>query len=213
MAQQKKGRRAMLAGLGAVAAAGALGAPAAGAQTPATSDPFVPALHSEDAWLSALRGKHRIIMDVTTPAHLPDAVRFAGNLFAGHKTGYGVDESDLAVVICLRHVVTAYGYADAMWAKYGKTMDPELTPVAATNPYNSGSRMQFADLAKRGVQFMVCATASRGLAGRIAGQGGDADAVMKELAGNLIPSSRLVPAGVIGVTHAQERGFAYLYVG
>jgi len=213
MTQPRKGRRALLAGLGAVAAAGALSGREAQAQGTTTSDPFTPTLHTEDAWLAAPRSKHRIIMDVTTPEHLPDAIRFAGNLFTGHKTGYGVDEADVAIVMCLRHVVTAYGYADAMWAKYGKTMDPQLTPAATTNPFNSGTRMQFADLAKRGVQFMVCGTASRGLAGRIAGPDGDADAVMKELAGNLIPSSRIVPAGVVGVTHAQERGFALIYVG
>ena len=73
--------------------------------------------------------------------------------------------------------------------------------------------MQLRDAANRGVQFMVCGTASRGLAGRLAGQGGDADGVMKEMAANLIPSARIVPAGVVSVAHAQERGFALLYVG
>lgn len=213
MAHDKKGRRAMLAGLGAATAAGVLGVHEAQAQGAAAADPFMPTLHAEDAWLSSVRGKHRIMLDATTPEHLPDAIRFAGNLFTGHKTGYGVDEADVAIVMCLRHVVTAYGYADAMWAKYGKTMDPQLTPAATANPFNSGTRMQLADLAKRGVQFMVCGTASRGLAGRIAGPSGDSDAVMKELAANLIPSSRIVPAGVVGVTHAQERGFAYIHVG
>jgi hypothetical protein len=29
----------------------------------------------------------------------------------------------------------------------------------------------------------------------------------------MIPSSRLVSAGVVGVTHAQEYGFSLLYVG
>lgn len=213
MGKQNSSRRAMMAGLGAVAAAGALGAREAGAQGAAQPGAFTPTLHDQDAWMAGMRGKHRIVMDVTTPEHLPDAIRFAGNLLAGHKTGYGVEESDIAIVMGLRHVVTAYGYSDAMWAKYGKTMDPQLTPAASSNPFNSGTRMQFAELAKRGVQFTVCATASRGLAGRIAGQGGDADAVMKELAANLIPSSRLVAAGVIAVTHAQERGFALIYVG
>ena len=199
----------MLAGLGSVAAAGALGAQPARAQGAA----FAPALHAEDAWLSAIPGRHRVILDVTSPEHVPDAIRFVGNLYTGHKSGYGVEESDLAILVCFRHSATAYGYADAIWAKHGKTLDGKAEPAPVANPFNTPGRTQLADLAKRGVQFMVCGTASRGLAGRIAGQGGDADAVMKEMAANLIPSARIVPAGVIGVTHAQERGYALLYVG
>jgi intracellular sulfur oxidation DsrE/DsrF family protein len=152
-------------------------------------------------------------VDVTSPEGVPDGLRFAGNLLAAHKSGYGVDEADVAIVICLRHGATPYGYADPIWSKYGKTIDAKSTPTPAANPYNSGSRTQVADLARRGVHFMVCGVATRGLAGRIAGPGGDTDAVLKEMGANLVPNARIVPAGVIGVTHAQERGFALLYVG
>jgi intracellular sulfur oxidation DsrE/DsrF family protein len=213
MAKHIRGRRAMLASMGAVATAGALGARNARAQGTSASAPFTPTLHAEDAWMSAMRGMHRVVLDVTTPEGVPDGIRFAGNLFTGHKTGYGVDEADIAIIVCLRHGATAYGYNDAIWAKYGKTMDTRTTPPPTSNPFNSGGRTPLADLAKRGVQFMVCGTASRGLAGRIAGQGGDADAVLKEMAANLNPSARIVAAGVVGVTHAQERGFTLLYVG
>jgi intracellular sulfur oxidation DsrE/DsrF family protein len=211
MSKQRKSRRAMLAGLGAVAT-GALAGRTASAQTTSTA-PFTPAMHTEDGWLSAMPGKHRVVLDVTSPEGLPDVVRFVSNLYTGHKSGYGVEESDLAIVVCFRHGATAYGYADAIWSKYGKTIDAKATPPPTVNPYNSGTRLQLTDMSKRGVQFMVCGTASRGLAGRIAGQSGDTDAVMKEMAANLIPSARIVPAGVVGVSHAQERGFALIYVG
>jgi intracellular sulfur oxidation DsrE/DsrF family protein len=213
MAQQGKNRREMLVRLGAVAASGALGTRIMQAQGPSAPAPFTPVLHAEDAWMSAMTGKHRVVMDVTSPDGIPDAIRFVGNLFTGHKSGYGVDEADLAIAVVLRHGATPYGYADAIWSKYGKGMAPAITPPPTSNPFNSGSRMQLADLAKRGIQFMVCGTASRNLAGRLAGQGGDADAMLKEMAANLIPSARIVPAGVVGVTHAQERGFTLLYVG
>ena len=204
----------MLAGFGAIAAAGALGTRSAAAQaaSPAPA-PFAPALHTEDAWMSAVPGQHRVVVDVTSADGVPDGLRFAGNLLTAHKSGYGVDESDVAVVVCLRHGATPYGYVDAIWSKYGRTFDAKTTPPPSANPYNSGNRTQVADLAKRGVRFMVCGLASRGLAGRIAGQAGDADAVLKELTASLVPNGRIVPAGVIGVTHAQERGFALLYVG
>jgi intracellular sulfur oxidation DsrE/DsrF family protein len=50
------------------------------------------------------------------------------------------------------------------------------------------------------------------LAGRIAGSGGDVEAVLKEMGANLIPSARIVPAGVVAVVHAQERRFALISV-
>ncbi|MEZ5287315.1 MAG: hypothetical protein R2712_21430 [Vicinamibacterales bacterium] len=153
---------------------------------------------------------------MTSPAGVPDAIRFAGNLFNGNKSGYGVEESDVSIVIVLRHSATAYGFNNAVWTKHGKMLGGQAAadaPAPAGNPYDSGDRTQFAGLAKRGVHFMVCGTASRGLSRRVAGQAGDADAVFKEFESNLIASARIVSAGVVGVTHAQEYGYSYIYVG
>ena len=163
-------------------------------------------------------GKHRVILDVTSPDGIPDAIRFTGNLFTGHQTGYSVPESDVAIIIVLRHSATAYGYSDAIWGKYGKSMASSVDPAAApptTEPYNTGDRMQLAALAKRGVQFMVCGTASRG---SVAPHGRRDRRCRRRRSRRWkptsIPSARLVAAGVVGVTHAQEYGFSYcLYVG
>ena len=209
--QNMKNRRVLITGLGAVAAAGALGARSVEAQG-APSDPFMPTLHSLDDWMSAMKGQHRIVVDVTSPTGVPDSIRFANNLLAGHKTGWGVEESDVAVLVCFRHGATPFGYTDVIWSKYGKTLDPKATPPPTANPYNSGEQTQLAALAKRGVQFMVCGTASRGIAGRIAGSNGDVEAVLKEMGANLIPSARIVPAGVVAVVHAQERRFSLVSV-
>ena len=209
--QNMKDRRALITGLGAVAAAGALGARSAQAQT-STPDSFTPMLHAQDDWMSAMKGKHRIVVDTTSPDGVPDAIRFANNLLAGHKNGWGVEESDVAVLVCFRHGATPFGYTDAIWSKYGKTIDPKATPAPVANPYNSGEQAQLAALGTRGVQFMVCGTASRGLATRIAGQGGDVEAILKEMGSNLIPSARIVPAGVVSVVHAQERRFALISI-
>jgi intracellular sulfur oxidation DsrE/DsrF family protein len=209
--QNLKQRRAIITGLGAMAA-GTLAARPLEAQD-APSESFTPTLHAQDEWMSAIKGQHRIVLDVTSPTGVPDAIRFANNLLVGHKNGWGVEESDVAVLVCFRHGATPFGYTDAIWSKYGKTIDPKATPPPAANPYNSGEQTQLAALAKRGVQFMVCGTASRGLAGRIAGSGGDVEAVLKEMGANLVPSARIVPAGVVGVVHAQERRFALISVG
>jgi intracellular sulfur oxidation DsrE/DsrF family protein len=209
--QKMTERRAIIAGLGAVATAGALGGRSVQAQE--SADPFTPMLHREDAWMSAMGGKHRVVVDVTSPDGVPEAIRFTGNLLMGHKNWWGVEESEVAIIMCLRHGATAFGYTDAIWSKYGKTIDPRATPAPTANPYNSGERSAFADLATRGVQFMVCGTASRGLAGRIAGPSGDTDAVLKEMGANLISSARIVPSGVVAMVHAQERRFALVSVG
>jgi intracellular sulfur oxidation DsrE/DsrF family protein len=212
MQQDGKGRRRLVAGLGAAATAVAMGA-RTNAQAAAS---FEPTRHAPDEWMGKMSGKHRVILDVTSPEAMPDAIRFTGNLFTGHQTGYNVPESDVAIIIVLRHSATAYGYTDVIWGKHGKSIGGSGDPAApppTTNQYNTGDRMQLAGLAKRGVQFMVCGTASRGLSRRMAGQSGNADAVFKEMEANLIPSARIVAAGVVGVAHAQEYGFSYIYVG
>src|SRR5690349_18911540 len=111
MAKQKQSRRAMLAGFGAIAAAGALSPRTASAQasSPAAA-PFTPTLHAEDAWMSAASGQHRVVVDITSAEGVPDGLRFAGNLLTAHKSGYNIDESEVAVIVCLRHGATPYGY-------------------------------------------------------------------------------------------------------
>jgi intracellular sulfur oxidation DsrE/DsrF family protein len=39
------------------------------------------------------------------------------------------------------------------------------------------------------------------------------EAILAEMGANLIPSARIVPAGVVAVVHAQERRFALVSVG
>lgn len=215
MKRDVKGRRQLVAGLGAAATAVAMGSRTS-AQAPAA---FTPARHAQDEWMDTLPGKHRVILDMTSPSALPEGIRFAGNLFTGHKTGYGLEDNEVAIIMVLRHSATAYGYTDAIWSKYGRSMggsnsDPAAPPPAA-NPYNTGDTQQLAGLAKRGVHFVVCGSASLGLARRIAGANGNADAVIKEMAANVLPNGHLAlgVAGVVPVAHAQERGYSYLYVG
>ena len=218
MAKNTNRRRQLIAGLGTTAAAMAMGSGTAAAQAPARS--FEPARHAQDDWFATRPGKHRVILDTVSVAGVEDAIRFANNLYNGSKSGYRVEEADMAIVVCLRHRATPYAYTDALWSKYGRVLDrrdegdnANAGPTPTVNRYNSGERTPLSDLAKRGLHFMVCGTASRGIAQRAAGPTGNADAVFKELEANLIPNAHIVAAGVVGVTHAQEHGYAYLYVG
>ena len=215
-------RRSLMSGMGAAAAALAVGARPSAGQTPAAAPPtaFTPARHTQDDWLDKIPGKHRVVLDVTTAQGMPDAIRFAGNIYTGNKGTYGLDDADLAIVVILRHSATALGYGDAIWAKYGKALadatkyaDATTTEPPKGNPFNMAPRSQVDGLAKRGVHFAVCDTASHGVARRLAGDGGDGEATYKEMVANMIPASRLVAAGVIAVTRAQEFGYKLVFCG
>src|SRR5262249_51616179 len=129
-------------------------------------------------------------------------------------------------VVCFRHDSVSFAFNDAIWAKYGSTInktvkltDPKTRQTPSTNLFltvdygtalpNYGSTIQ--DLVKMRTHFTVCGMASRGLAGSIAADSGqNPDAVYKELLGNTVPNSHIVTAGVLAVNRAQERGYTLL---
>lgn len=218
MDQHDSARRSLVTGMGVAAAAVALTGTRARAQAPAPVTTFTPARHDKDTWLDKIPGKHRMVLDVTTANGVPEALGFANNLFNGNKSGYDLNDADLAMVICLRHFATVFAFTDPIWAKYGKALADAVkytaraTDLPNTNPYNAAPRRALDALAKRGVHFMVCDTASHRFARMLAGSG-DGEAVYKEMAANMIPSSRFMPAGVVGTTRAQEYGYSLLFVG
>jgi intracellular sulfur oxidation DsrE/DsrF family protein len=211
-------------GLGAgIVGAAVAGSPAAMAQMTG-NETWRPARHEQDDWLDKIPGKHRFVFDTTLPDALGMALQFGNNYMNVNREAYGLQDSDLAVLIIARHRSTSFGYTDAMWAKYGKQFsehamfsDPAIKEPPKINMYmTSGIDVnqagQLATLIKRGVQVGVCATASRGLAGRVArATGGDANKIMEEMAANLIPNARLVPAGIVAVNRAQERGYSFVH--
>lgn len=218
MDQHDSARRSLVTGMGVAAAAVALTGTRASAQAPAPVTTFTPARHDQDAWLDKISGKHRMVLDVTTANGVPEALGFANNLFNGNKSGYDLNDADLAMVICLRHFATVFAFTDPIWAKYGKALADAVkytaraTDLPNTNPHNAAPRRALDALAKRGVHFMVCDTASHRFARMLAGSG-DGEAVYKDMAANMIPSSRFMPAGVVGTTRAQEYGYSLLFVG
>ena len=213
-------RRSMLVGLGAAAAASAVAVRSADAQTGGTM--FRPTRHPEDAWLDTAPGaKHRIVIDAPTAHGAGEAVLFANNLYEQTKGAYKGTEKDLAIVIVLRHFGTPFGYNDTIWAKYGKPMgtmlefnDPKTKQPPTTNLFNSSAYgMELPNfgntldqMQKQGTRFAICDAATHFIASQLAAGGGNADAIYKELVANIIPGSRMVSAGVVGVTRAQEYG-------
>ena len=192
--------------------------------------PWRPARHAQDDWLDQIPGSHRFIIDSTSPSGLGSALAFANNFFVANQQGYGLSNADAAVVIVLRHNSTGFAFTDAMWAKYGTPMgeaaggfdDPKTKTKPTANLYNSGSYLGVLPnngvtldaLAGRGVHFAVCQMATRRFAGAIAtAHKLDVEAIYKELTSNLVRNSHMVPAGIVAVNRAQERGYAFANAG
>lgn len=222
-----RSRRALIVGAGSVMAAAALGTRSASAQS---AGDFRPAAHPEDAWLNQRAGTHRVFVDSATPNGAGEAILYANNLFNANKAAYaGGADADLALIVCMRHFATAFAFTDVVWAKYGKAMsamlnftDPKTKEAPATNLYNApGYGLTLPNLGstidavtKRGAYFAVCDTATHFMASQMAAPMKlTAPEIYKDLSTNLIPNSRLVAAGVMAVTRAQEHGYSLLYAG
>jgi intracellular sulfur oxidation DsrE/DsrF family protein len=218
----------LIVGAGSLVAAAALGARQADAQS---AGAFKPAAHSEDDWLNQRPGKHRIFIDSATPDGAGSAILYSNNLYNANKSAYaGASDADLAIVVCMRHFATPFAFTDAMWAKYGKVMsgmlnftDPKTKAAPVINVYrnspefgltlpNLGSTIDA--VTKRGVYYAVCDTATHFISAQMATpMNMTAVEIYKDLSTNLIPNSRLVSAGVMAVTRAQEHGYSLLYAG
>jgi intracellular sulfur oxidation DsrE/DsrF family protein len=197
------------------AAAFALGGIARAQVKPAT--PFVPARHDKDDWLDKIPGKHRMVIDTTSSSAFADSLLFASNFLLVNRNEYGLQNSDIALVVIARHVSTSFGFNNAMWAKYSVPMadgfvDPKTKQTPKTNVFQaeaSAGPASLDGLASQGVQFAVCSMATRRIAGTIAkATGGNTNSIFDELSANLIGNGRLAPAGILVVNRAQERGYS-----
>jgi intracellular sulfur oxidation DsrE/DsrF family protein len=184
----------------------------AGAQSAATA-PWKPALHELDDWMAQLPGQHRFIIDTVDPEGFTLALPFANNYFRANQSGYGLKDSDLAVIVVARHHSTPFAFNDAMWAKYGVQIGKRggfVDPETRTAPKSNVHTTALNALLKRGVHLAVCQLATRAYAGDIAtAVGSTTEDIYKELSANLVSNSHLVPAGIVAVNRAQERGYSF----
>jgi intracellular sulfur oxidation DsrE/DsrF family protein len=221
-------RRSFLSKLGiALTGTGvAVGARVAGAQgPPAEPGRWQAAHHAQDDWLDQVPGKHRLVMDTTTPEGFGNALAFANNYFTANQNAYGVKDDELAVVLVARHNSTAFAYNDAVWAKYSVPMtqrskfaDPKTKQPPTTNLFNvtgygellTNRGVTLESLLKRGLRLAVCQMSTRNSAVVIASAtGGNVEAIYTELVAGLVNgNAHMVPAGIVAVNRAQERGYS-----
>jgi hypothetical protein len=218
-------RRSFLTSLGAAIA---LNPPRLPAQsTAATSKPWQPVHHAEDDWLDQIPGKHRLVFDTTTLEGLGASLLYSNNFLDTNKNAYGLEYSDVALVIVVRHNSTSFAFNNAIWSKYGSVLaqsmnftDPKTKQAPESNLYNAAgygaalanNGITLDSVLKRGGHLAVCRLATRRLAGAIAtATGSQTDKINEELIANTLSNAHMVPAGIVAVSRAQERGYTFAH--
>jgi intracellular sulfur oxidation DsrE/DsrF family protein len=181
-----------------------------------------------DKWFARIKGKHKIIFDVTQPHELFPFSMPRTFLLANEKTGTPPDEC--GVVVVLRHKATVYALGNALWEKYKfgemfKINDADDKLPATQNPfwepkpgtYTTGSlgdlHIGINELQASGVMFCVCDLALTTFSAKIAEKTKvTADEVKKELMASLLPGIQPAPSGLWAVGRAQEHGCGYCFV-
>lgn len=209
-------RRSFISRFAAVATLFGVGTSAAPAAQPASGERWEPARHPQDDWFDRISGKHRVFFDTTMPAHVEEAVMFAGNFMNANRNAYGLEDRDLAVVIGLRHRATPFAFTDAIWAKYGNAITDRtnFTDPATGRPPTANLYPALTSLVKRGAHLAICDMATHAFSRVIAEKtDGDPDAIYKELVANTLGNAHFVAAGIVAVNRSQERGYSIVYVG
>ena len=177
---------------------------------------------SNDAWLDALKGKHRQLFYFPAAGGGIPLVHIL-NYYETYNKAYGVADKDINAIGTFYGGVTFYGLNDAVWTKYRigeflETNDPKTGKPALINPWRTepvvlGMNLASASiesLQKRGATFILCNNALTIFSGMLAkARNLPADQVYADLKANILPGVTLVPGMVVAIEKAQERGIAY----
>ena len=184
---------------------------------------------SPDEWFDKIKGKHRIVYDVTHPAEIFPFAWPRVFLITNQKTG--TNANDCGVVVVLRHSAIPYAFDHQLWEKYKfgevfKANDPATKSPALRNPFWKPKKGDFKvpgigeiqiginELQTDGVMFCVCDAAITVYSAVVAdGMKMDAAELKKEWMTGLLPGIMVVPSGVWAVGRAQEHKCAYCFVG
>lgn len=227
LANDRSLRRSFLARLAAGAAA--LTAGTSPLRAMSVREEFKAVRHPQDDWLDAIPGKHRMFFDAISPNGAAEALTFAHNFSAANKSGYALEDADLAIVICYRHWATPFAFNDAAWAKYGEAWskaigfnDPVTNAPPVRNVWNTtglpgrqpNRGFTVATAVSHGYHFAVCDMATKVFAGLAAKPGGPSgDDIYAELKQSTLGNAHFTAAGIVAVGRAQERGYSLSYIG
>ncbi len=182
-----------------------------------------------DAWFNKLKGKHKIVFDVTKPNGL---MPFAwSKVFLLTNAATGTPEKDNGVVVILRHDGIPYAMENRLWEKYKfgevfKVDDDKTKAPSVRNMFWQPAKGDFQvpgigevaiginDLQASGVMFCVCDMALTVFSAVVAQKMNmDAATVKKDWVSGILPGIQIVPSGVWAVGRAQEHGCGYCFAG
>jgi hypothetical protein len=220
------------AAIAAAACAPAVAATTAASQVPTPANPVSPTPSApstppapvkwDTSWMDRITAKHKAVFDspeIEEGTALYHAMSYLGSV----KDVFGTGDSDASVVCVFRHRGVPVLFNDAVWAKYNigaesstkdeKTKKPVTRNIyyqhvdAAGNPNDDKPSPTVKSLSSRGVIFVGCDLATRGLSYRIAQKMKlEQRAVYEDLKQNLVPGATLMPTGVFATLMAQEAG-------
>ncbi|MBI3567607.1 MAG: hypothetical protein HY084_05325 [Gemmatimonadetes bacterium] len=221
-------RRAFLATVagGTAALAASIGATDLLAQGRGFPDYPAPQGGWDLSWADRVQqAKHRMVFDQ------PDVAEGLAETNAlvymmGYKDVYQANDSDLGVVIVVRHAAIPVVLNDDMWArlKLGdetKMKDPTTGETAQRNPLvnlkpDDKHAALLADggldtLMKRGVTVLVCNLALMRFGGKLAKAANiPIEEARTTIAASLVPGCIRQPSGIFAVARAQEAGCHFL---
>lgn len=186
-----------------------------------------------DEWFKKIKGKHRIVFDVTQPHPGNESVMpFAWpRVFLLTNAKTGTPEKDSSVVVVFRHSAIPYTMEDRLWAKYNfgqvfKIDDAVTKAPSVRNAFWKPKPGDFKvpglgnvaiginELQDSGVMFCVCDVALTVYSAAVAeGMKLDPAEVRKDWVSGLLPNIQTVPSGVWAVGRAQEHGCGYIFAG
>lgn len=195
--------------LGAGVGLGAFAKPALAAVPP--SAPTV----DDEPWMKRLGGQSRVIFH----SHLPTdglAITWARTFLETQKTVYGRRDTDSGVVVGLNGRSIGLLFNDAMWAKY--PIAQTLGMTGTQNPNGPLGTDLVTQLLGRGVILLVCQNSLRAAGSRFLPEPDRSDegrraAFGEEAKANLLPGVEVVPAMIVTLQQAQDRGCRYVYAG
>jgi len=215
------GNRREFLGLAATAAAAGLTAMLPVSEAAAADKPSTDFTH----WRDGIPGRHKQLYD------MPEVNQGMGLVWswAFFMTGaqaYAVPESDLGVVIVLRHNALPLAFNDAAWQKYGlgevfKITDPDTGAPAVHNPfYAKPGQFPVQDAAlqkllmRPNMRVAACNLALTFYSGMVAQKMGlKPEDVKAEWTAAVFPGIQIVPSGVVACNAAVSKGCTYVFAG
>lgn len=178
-----------------------------------------------ESWLERLDGRHGQIFDAPSLGG-GKALQQVRNYLDAYRDAYGLESDAIDAVIGAHGSAVPLVFQDSVWERFGlgerfDVQDPRTGAPARRNVFARREDggvvppdVSIEALQQRGVIFLLCNNSLKRLTATLSQAGfGAQEAVRAELTEGLLPGVEVVPAMVVALNLAQERGLSYVYSG